>query len=288
MLRGGSGTMDDPYWCRERSVEGLLIYESFFGQTIEDFSFEIADLRIVDVRKRQKWMKINRDRGPGNGNAVLEWSGGYKEEWVLQVYDDSGYGIKIADGSIFITSEVKDFANLFIPDGAHTGKWINRKVQYNYTASQDTASQDLAVNGTGTEIHDSDYTGVPNYQLVLAPARKTNFSFSMDPVGGWSFYYKMNTDDLTDPGSEGTVTSVGPDLPPLQSSPPGSGHLDWVLGVRGTQTKNAILGLIWQYTGDLYNPDPFVAWTTVKLQEDYDDKFAGEPTSPLTIPFPAL
>jgi hypothetical protein len=87
--------------------------------------------------------------------------------------------------------------------------------------------------------------------------------------------------------STGTVTANGPSLPLTAGAPAGL-WLNWVIGVRGDQPKNAILGYIWSNLNNLPNPESFVEWTIDDLRDDYDHRFDFATESPAIKPFPTL
>jgi hypothetical protein len=272
--------------CRLRDADSAqtLIYESWFGQTIEDNSFELDGLRIVNVRKRQKMMKNDRLKTiflAGNNFGVQHF-GRYQEEWIFQIYDtdELGYELKVSDWSTFIVSEIKDFPHLNDPAAQNVGRWITRKVQYDYSG---TLEGD--VNATAIETHDNPYFNQPNYTLNLGPVTKTTLSFVMGCLG-WTFSYDM-VSDVPESNSTGTVTANGPSLPLTAGAPAGL-WLNWVIGVRGDQPKNAILGYIWSNLNNLPNPESFVEWTIDDLRDDYDHRFDFATESPAIKPFPTL
>jgi len=102
----------------------------------------------------------------GPNNFGVQHFGRYQEEWIFQIYDtdELGYELKVSDWSTFIVSEIKDFPHLNDPAAQNVGRWITRKVQYDYSG---TLEGD--VNATAIETHDNPYFNQPNYTLNLGP-----------------------------------------------------------------------------------------------------------------------
>jgi hypothetical protein len=259
VYRGGAGTMDSPYWVSERDNTGLLIYESFCGQSIVDSSCFIGDLQVVNILKRQKKIIVDR-RNPAGGNTVVRWEGEYNEELILQVFDNFGFGIKLYDGSKFERSYIKDFPNFFNPSLAHVGKWIKRKAQYNYVA---TANGD--VTSSGTETKDNSYENEPNYTLSLNPAKSTEFNFA-SCGDEWAFSYIMKVYGAT--SSEGNCSSGNPTMPQTDPFFQLEDYLDWVMG--GRQLASYATHVMSMISYSLFNAAPFLEWSNDGLRFDYD------------------
>ena len=271
--RGGAGTMDSPYWVREREY-GLLVYESFCGQTIEDNSFELGGQYVVDIRKRQKKIIIDR-RNPAGGNSIIRWEGESNEEWRLQVFDNFGFGIKLFENSKFMQSEIKDFPNFIGPLVAHVGKWIKQNAEYNYVGTQNGD-----VTASGTEIKDNSYENEPNYNANLHPAKSTNFNFGACE-DYWSFSYAMKY--VGETISEGSCDSGNPTMPPTGLFEM-TDYLDWVMAGRqlesyATHVMNSIYSVL--------NVRPFIVWPNEDIRFDYDHYNDAE-VRPEIRPFPVL